>query len=505
MRTSIMMFLVLACLALLVTGQDKKMFCYYSSDARGRTDYGRFTPEDIDPFLCTHIIVAFAKVLPWGLGPNNLGDDKADGWNALYAKTTALKLRNPQLRVLLAVGGWKEGSKPFLPIIENEYTMSKWADNAVSYLREHNMDGMDMDWEFPGVRGSEPSDKYKFTTLMKTIQEKFRVEAQDTGNEKMILTLATAAGTFFIENAYEPTKIHKHVDYMLLMTYNYHGMWEENIGHHSSITPSHVDEGERKSLCQSWTVQYWLDQGVPKRKLILGLATYGMSYTLQHPWQTWLGANATGGGKAGRMTREKGILAFYEICENIRLNSWTKEWIDEQNSPYAYGGDQWVGYDDVTSIGIKANWLKSQNLGGAFIWSVEMDDFSGQGCGLGRYPLLTKISEIIRPSYEPQSSTAAPPRKPPLATAPPVWRPPTRKPRPEDVFPSIKPIEDPNMPLTCLENGVGLWPDDQDCHSFYSCTPYMGRRMSCGPYMAFIPKAQTCGYTSDACPPLTRK
>ncbi|XP_046560919.1 chitotriosidase-1-like [Haliotis rubra] len=431
MRSSIMMFLVLACLALHVTGQDKKMFCYYSSDARWRSDYGRFHPSDIDPFLCTHIIVAFAKVLPWGLGPNTPDDDEPDSWNALYAKTTALKLLNPQLRVLLAVGGWKEGSKPFLPIIENEYTMSKWADSAVSYLRKHNMDGMDMDWEFPGVRGSGPSDKYKFTILMKTIQEKLREEAERTGNEKMILTLATAAGVFFIDNAYEPTTIHKHVDYMLLMTYNYHGMWEQNIGHHSSITPSRVDEGERMSLCQNWTVQYWLQQDVPKEKLILGLATYGMSYTLLKPWQTWLGANATGGGNGGRMTREKGILAYFEICENVRFNSWTKEWIDEQNSPYAHGGNQWVGYDDVISIGIK---------GGAFIWSVEMDDFSGKGCGLGKYPLLTKISEIIRPSNEPPSPPAAPPKKPSPATPPPVWRPPTRKPRPEGVVPSINRI-----------------------------------------------------------------
>ncbi|XP_071101187.1 chitinase-3-like protein 2 [Haliotis cracherodii] len=501
MRTYILVLLALACLALHVTGQDKKMFCYYSSDARWRSDYGRFQPSDIDPFLCTHVIVAFAKVLPWGLGPNVEGDEKPTGWNALYAKTAALKKRNPNLRVLLAVGGWKEGSKPFKKVIETENTISKWAENAVTFLRQHNLDGMDMDWEFPGVRGSVPSDKYKFTILLKTFQEKLQEEARLTGNEKMILTLATAAGLFFIDNAYETTKIHKYLDYMLLMTYNYHGLWEKNVGHHSSITPSEADDGERKSLCQNWTVQFWKQQGVPNEKLILGLATYGMSYTLMNPSNTWIGANATGGGKGGRITKEPGILAYYEICENIRFNSWTKEWIEEQNSPYAFGGDQWVGYDDVNSIGIKANYINSQNLGGAFIWSVEMDDFTGKGCGLGKYPLLRRISEIIRPANE--FPNEPPIKKPSPVTAPPAWKPPTRKPRPEGVFPSINRIELPdNMPLTCAENGAGLWADEEDCHGYYSCTDYMGSRMSCGPYMAFDPESNNCGYTTDECPPM---
>ena len=33
----------------------------------------------------------------------------------------------------------------------------------------------------------------------------------------------------------------------------------------------------------------------------------------------------------------------------------------------------------------------SRDLGGAFIWSVEMDDFRGT-CGDGDYPLLTQIN-----------------------------------------------------------------------------------------------------------------
>ena len=50
------------------------------------------------------------------------------------------------------------------------------------------------------------------------------------------------------------------------------------------------------------------------------------------------------------------------------------------------------------------------NLGGAFIWSVEMDDFSGH-CGHGKYPLLRAIVNVIRPG------TASAPAQQPYSPA----------------------------------------------------------------------------------------
>lgn len=44
----------------------KKVFCYYSSFAQNRQGIGKFLPEDIDPFLCTHIIFAFVDIDPSG-------------------------------------------------------------------------------------------------------------------------------------------------------------------------------------------------------------------------------------------------------------------------------------------------------------------------------------------------------------------------------------------------------------------------------------------------------
>ena len=42
----------------------------------------------------------------------------------------------------------------------------------------------------------------------------------------------------------------------------------------------------------------------------------------------------------------------FQICHNL-ANGWKRIWNDEQKVPYAYNGDQWVGYDDLESLEIK--------------------------------------------------------------------------------------------------------------------------------------------------------
>ena len=85
----------------------------------------------------------------------------------LYKRTQAIREKNPRIKLLLAVGGWIVGSEPFIPMISNAANRRAFVRNAVRYLREHDFDGLDMDWEFPGARGSLEDDKYRFTGLLK--------------------------------------------------------------------------------------------------------------------------------------------------------------------------------------------------------------------------------------------------------------------------------------------------------------------------------------------------
>ena len=67
---------------------------------------------------------------------------------------------------MLAVGGWNLGSKPFMAMVGSTDNMHKFANKTIRFLRQHNFDGIDIDWEYPGDRGSPPEDKARFTHML---------------------------------------------------------------------------------------------------------------------------------------------------------------------------------------------------------------------------------------------------------------------------------------------------------------------------------------------------
>ncbi|CAF3403070.1 unnamed protein product [Rotaria socialis] len=365
------LFLLSALLFLTINqGYSKRVICYYTNWSAYRPGDGKFSINDIDPNLCTHIIYSFARVQGNGLASTEGSDPE------MYKQIMALKQQNPDLKISLAVGGWNHGSAPFTQMVATEQSRAEFVENSYKFLKEYGFDGLDLDWEYPADRGSPPEDRGRFTELAKQLSAKYQQEG-------LLLSAATPAAPSKYDGSYEP-EVCKYLDFVNIMAYDYSGPWDRVAGHNSPLTS------------QKQTVEHMIKKpDCTPDKLNLGMGAYGRTNNLANPSVSNIGAPTTGvGAAAGKYTGESGFLSYYEVCEKLK-EGWQKEWSTEHQVPYAHSGSSWVGYDDKESIALKAEYVNEMELGGAMFWAMDLDDFRGDKCDEGKFPLINTAKEIV--------------------------------------------------------------------------------------------------------------
>ena len=281
-----------------------------------------------DPTLLTHLNYAFAHIK----SDYETLDIKKDGRLKLMV---ALKKQNPNLKVLLSVGGWEAGN--FSEMAADEKHRKAFSKNCLNAVTKYSLDGIDIDWEYPtssaaGI-SSSPEDTKNFTLLMRDLREAL-------GNDRL-LTMASASNAKYV-NFKDAIQ---YMNFVNVMTYD------------MGDPPKHNGALYRSSLasesCEESVAAHFA-AGVPYEKMVLGIPFYGH-----------------GDGKA---------FEDYVDYKDIKVDpgKYSIQWDATAMVPYVTDatGKMVLTYDDAQSVGLKAEFVQQKNLAGAMYWNIEADDAS---------------------------------------------------------------------------------------------------------------------------------
>ncbi|TLV02675.1 glycoside hydrolase family 18 protein [Dyadobacter luticola] len=333
---------------------------------------GLVKTEEIDADKLTHINYAFVNVKDSLATLTNLATDSIN-----FRKLNALKLINPDLKIVISIGGWA-WSENFSDAVLTETSRQKFAKSSVDIIRQYNLDGVDIDWEYPAMRGEEgniyrPEDKHNFTLMFKALRDELNMLEKEKGR-KFLLTTAVGGSKSFVENT-EMGDAQQYLDYILIMTYDYGGK-NGTVGHHTNLYDYGVEEGSSADR----SVKNFMAAGVPANKIGLGAAFYGKGWEAETIKNNGLGEKRIKAVQGGGYTKLKDTL--------IDQNGYKKYYDKKARAPYLFNESTrtLITYEDEKSIKDKCKYVKKNKLAGIFFWEYFSDP---------KEYLLTEISKDL--------------------------------------------------------------------------------------------------------------
>lgn len=354
------------------------LLCLYDRNTERKREPVRYQLlKHLPARFCSHLVYGF--VSPSDLNNGSSGGSSQAGPVAdaerRIRQMTQLKQLYPTLRVLVGVGGPKVDSKSFSDELITEGRREHLAQRSVRWLRAHRLDGMHIQWMYPGEGNGRPSDRENFPKLLAQIRNAFRAESS-----RWHLTLYLPHEDSRVDRGYELRNALRAVHYAVMGSFGFVEPGRAEVASPLYNRPPIGDRSPINSIHE--LVVLLLDRGAPSSKLLLAVTASGYSYALARA-DTDVRAPLRGGdgrGQAGPFTLTPGRLAYFEICYNVYRNSWARVFDAATSCPYAYRGQEWVTYDDADSVRAKVAFLRNKTLGGAALMDVAADDYMGM-CG----------------------------------------------------------------------------------------------------------------------------
>ncbi len=358
----------------------------------------------------THIQIAFARVEKdtfkirtpdaWADLDNPYGESWNSSFKGNYGQFRKLKVAYPNVSVLISIGGWTLSGQ-FADASSGDVKARLFANEAVKFMKEHDFDGIDIDWEFPtkvrladkidnvndeGTPDETSASKQNFTRLMKEMRNKLDEQGL-SDNRYYQLSAAVGSSPSHINDGTEPSKYIQYLDFLNLMSYDMHGAWDGTTNHQSPLFVNPNLPQDDVSIDNA--LKLLTSKGVAKNKIIIGTPFYSRGWkgvdcsgikVLKNKDGTSLdGLNCKATGGANGLWdggRPAGVNSWFDIVKSMRGKNGFKEYRDNYAKvPYLYNKakKEFYTYEDEISLKAKVDYVKNNGYGGIIIWELSAD------------------------------------------------------------------------------------------------------------------------------------
>lgn len=305
--------------------------------------------------------------------------------NLLRGFVKAAKAGNA--KPMLSLGGWG-GSTYFSPAVRTAASRATFISNIVKTYNQYGLDGIDLDWEYPGQAGSgnllDASDTRNYQTFLTELRAALPKGALITGavahtpwmasNGQPVASVARAAAA---------------MDYIMIMNYDVWGS-SSNPGPNAPLANLCGNSTQPRANAAAG-VKAWSAAGMPRDKILLGIPAYGYINTSKKQTLRTRSRSRSSSSqrRAVKLTSSDGSTSSGQINFSTLVSQgalklgadglfdgaggFTKYWDDCSDTPYLSDASRVITYDDTSSIFDKGAFASAAGIAGISMWSLDGD------------------------------------------------------------------------------------------------------------------------------------
>jgi chitinase len=331
----------------------------------------------------THLGYAMVEHGPGGIARPRPEDT---GFARNVAALRAARTAHPGLKLIMGIGGAGDWSAGFAPATVPAQVGAS-ARSAVALMRKNGFDGIDIDWESPKLKTTEPA---QYVTYLKALRAEMDTLSKTTRRRYILSTdVSFLAVDPFNEQGKDqtPPAAARSVDYWNVMAYEMRGAWNcfgngGGAGFNAPLRPIPGDPYARNGGAVA--VAAWRRLGVPAKKIVFGIPFYGSLFNdvTQGPKGDGLGQSCK--GNASRQ------IDGPEIATLGAAQGFEEHYDTHSEAAYRYNptSKQFLSYETARSIAAKRRFVAKQGLAGVMSWDLGADDSA--------FTLLSALSGATR-------------------------------------------------------------------------------------------------------------